>query len=157
MQISVGLSAAFVLAALFALRPKRLHPLELAFGGLLSVFCYLVYFLVVSVNWGMFEIGGSPDLFTVYLLFRFVISPVIVLSCLQLVHTARSPAWKLLIFLAFAGVLSALTSMCCAGGVLHYKKWSPVFIYGSWLVHLGFVGLGSFWFRWLLRKEVKLP
>lgn len=157
MQLSIGLSVTFVLAVAFALQPKRLHPLELAFAALVSVFLYLVYFLVASVNWNLYEVSKKPDLWVVYVLFRFFVTPIIVLSCLQLIRTIRRRFGKIVCFPAFAGVLTAFTSVYRAAGILDYKEWHPAVIFGFWLVHLGLVGLCSVWYRSLLRKEVRLP
>jgi hypothetical protein len=157
MQLSVGLSITFVLAVAFALQPKRLHPLELAFAAHVSVFLYLIYFLVVSVNRDLFAIAKKPDLWVVYILFRFIISPIIVLNCLSLIHTMRRKTAKLACFLAFAGVLTVCTWTCRAAGILTYKEWHPAIIYVSWLSHLCLVALAAFWYRSLLQKEVRVP
>lgn len=155
-QLSIGLSVTFVLAAAFILHPKRLHPLELAFGALVSVFFYLVYFLVVSVNWRWFEVSTAPDLWIDYVLFRFIVTPILVLSCLQFIHTTRRLTVKLAYLLAFAGVLTTFTFLCCVSGILSYHMWSPIGIYLIWLSHLLSVGLCCFCYRMLLRGEVKL-
>src|SRR5690606_37472179 len=92
----------------FFLQSKRLHILENIFLYMLLVFFLTGYMGILYVNVGAWKVSSSIDLFIIFRLYEFIMSPLLYLAFFNLFEKMGTKMKKLIVFIASVAIIASV-------------------------------------------------
>ncbi|WP_163529315.1 hypothetical protein [Halobacillus ihumii] len=124
MAFAVFFFAAWLLAAIFFVMPKKLTLIENLFVILLILLININWTWIIYEGLKFIKITKDPMLYTSFLLYRSVITPVLLIMQLNWVHQSASQKQSILVMMASIITLALFTGLSLLFDMTSYVKWN---------------------------------
>ncbi|MFC5465618.1 hypothetical protein [Lederbergia graminis] len=153
MELVIFINLTLLVMIAFFLQSKRLHILENIFLYMMLVFFLTGYMGILYVNVGSWKVSSSIDLFIIFRLYEFIMSPLLYLAFFNLFEKMDTKMKKFIVFIAFVAIISSAQFLLVKWEVITFMDWHIILSSITIVMMILVMYVALLLFRKVLRRE----